>query len=293
MTSQLDRSAGEHRAIPDTVFHYTNAHGLIGIVESCKVWASDHRFLNDEQESVYGRKELIERISGMENPVSNPGHWAHHLGEPAIETFDSYVNMALAEFQEARSPVYVTCFCESGDLLGQWRAYGREGYAIEFRTTCLSEALQNVTTYPPATGFGKVAYGIDQSDEIVNEAISKVASFNLNHPGIRSHYAAMSMESTLARIKHPSFVDEHEWRLVIGLERFSVDSPQLDERIKFRASSVGVVPYIEVPLSKDAIVSVNVSPGPRAYVRQAGIERLLSSYGIGVPITTSDVPLRW
>ncbi len=43
---------------PDVLFHYTNAAGLIGIVQEEVLWASDAEFLNDAQETRYGREDL-------------------------------------------------------------------------------------------------------------------------------------------------------------------------------------------------------------------------------------------
>jgi hypothetical protein len=37
----------------DTIFHYTTATGLLGILQKFTLWASDLRFLNDAQEAVY------------------------------------------------------------------------------------------------------------------------------------------------------------------------------------------------------------------------------------------------
>jgi hypothetical protein len=37
----------------DTLFHYTTAAGLLGILNTANIWATDLRFLNDVQEAVY------------------------------------------------------------------------------------------------------------------------------------------------------------------------------------------------------------------------------------------------
>jgi hypothetical protein len=36
----------------DTLFHYTTAAGLLGILNSSTLWATDLRFLNDAQEAI-------------------------------------------------------------------------------------------------------------------------------------------------------------------------------------------------------------------------------------------------
>jgi hypothetical protein len=47
---------------PDLRFHYTNAEGLKGILQSGKIWATDVRYLNDAQEVEYLFQLLDERL---------------------------------------------------------------------------------------------------------------------------------------------------------------------------------------------------------------------------------------
>src|ERR1035441_8491044 len=110
----------------DTLFHYTTAAGLLGILKGSNIWATDLRFLNDAQEAVYARDMVIEAVTTMENPVHRPEHWAHEHGEPALEEFGRYQGFVLNEMRNSEFGVYVTCFCESGDLLSQWRGYGKD-----------------------------------------------------------------------------------------------------------------------------------------------------------------------
>ena len=39
---------------PDLLFHYTNAGGLLGILSTSRIWATNYRFLNDSSEIAYG-----------------------------------------------------------------------------------------------------------------------------------------------------------------------------------------------------------------------------------------------
>src|SRR5216683_1419399 len=44
---------------PETIFHYTTAAGLLGIVRSNRLWASDLLYMNDSTEVEYGRQLII------------------------------------------------------------------------------------------------------------------------------------------------------------------------------------------------------------------------------------------
>jgi len=54
----------------ETLFHYTTAAGLLGILKNGNIWASDLRFLNDAQESVYARDMIIDAIEKNGEPCT-------------------------------------------------------------------------------------------------------------------------------------------------------------------------------------------------------------------------------
>lgn len=283
----------------DTLFHYTTAAGLLGILQNANIWATDLKFLNDAEESIYARDMVISAIRSMENPVLDPSHSAHEHGQGAIDIFAQYHKFVLNELETSEFGVYVTCFCESGDLLSQWRGYGKDhGYAIEFTKEAIHDAVTAITAYGPATGLFKVQYGLDSAAGIVGSAIRAVADFNLNHPGVKAEYSAMTVSSMLARIKHPGFAEEQEWRLVVGqqildeasLGKFGINlhhPPAL-----FRPTPIAIVPYLEIPIKRESIVSIRVGPGDNAETRASGVRRLLKMLASEATVTYSEVPLR-
>lgn len=282
----------------ETLFHYTTATGLLGILKNGNIWATDLRFLNDAQESVYARDTVIGAIEEMENPVRSSDHWAHKHGQAAMDTFERYHRFVLDVLRSSEFGVYVTCFCESGDLLSQWRGYGQDhGYAIEITKGSLRDVAKAIPAYPPATGLFKVQYGLDAANEVVAGAIQAVADFNLNHPGVKAHYSALAVSSMLAQVKHPGFAEEHEWRLVVGLELFDESNAKAEgtsmyRPTRFRPTSMAIVPYLEIPVERDSIISIRVGPGDNAEIRASGVRRLLKTLGSNAVVTHSAVPLR-
>ena len=120
-------------AVPDEgLWHYTDANGLMGILEKEQLWASDARFLNDATEFHYGLRvaeEAVEAVARSEQWSQSTSHFLRRV------MASNGAN--LTGFLRARSQVYVACLCEDGDLLSQWRAYAsREtagGYALQLR----------------------------------------------------------------------------------------------------------------------------------------------------------------
>jgi hypothetical protein len=276
----------------DTLFHYTTTTGLLGILQDSKIWASDLRFLNDTKESVYARDMVINAVESMENPVRRPEHPAHQYGEPAADTFTRYHESTLDELKNSEFGVYIACFCESGDLLSQWRGYGGgQGYSIEIAKDGLRDAVKEFPAYPPATGLFKVKYGLEAASTVVEAAVQQVANFNLNHPGVKAHYSALAVSTLLAQVKHPGFSEEREWRLAVGLEIY--DETRHDRQpTLYRSTPRAVVPYLKIPLKSESIVSIRVGPGDSAELRAGGIRRLLKTLGLNATVTHSEVPLR-
>jgi hypothetical protein len=280
----------------NTLFHYTTAAGLLGILSSSSLWATDLHFLNDAQEAIYAREWVTDAVRGMKNPVLDPSHFAYGMGEGAVETFARYQGYVLDALNSTEFGVYVACFCQSGDLLSQWRGYGTDhGYAIELKTDALTTALDGFSTYPPAKGLAQVRYGSDAAADVVSQAVEGVGDFNLNHPGVKAEYKALHLAALLATVKHPGFSEEKEWRLFVafeGSQQATKFGPVPYERTSFRSTPMAIVPYIKVQLPSDAIVTVRVGPGNSTDVREAGVRRLLKSVGSNATVLRSDVPLR-
>jgi hypothetical protein len=46
-------SLASKRAAPDRIYHYTDAAGLLAIIQTKTIWATDLAFLNDSREFVH------------------------------------------------------------------------------------------------------------------------------------------------------------------------------------------------------------------------------------------------
>lgn len=280
---------------PDSLFHYTTAEGLLGILKSSQLWASDLRFLNDVQEGLYAKQLLLDAVAGMPNPVLDPNHWAYPHGPSGVDAFVEYHRLVIDTIRTSTFGVFVACFCDSGDLLSQWRAYGSDhGYAVEFSTESLEAALAG-RPFLVGSALHRVRYGEVPAQEMVGRALESVGDTNLNHPGVKAWHKAVELTAMLATVKDPGFREECEWRLIGALAPYSGGPPKAkldDSGIRFRATPIAIVPYIELSIALDAIVSIRIGPGRYGDVRQAGVEALLSAIGSKAKVVRSVVPLR-
>lgn len=289
---------------PGTLFHYTSGEGLLGILRSKTIWASHLRFLNDARELQYGLDLLVPHFrEHIRKRVD--GRWAELL-------VDQFVD-ALKE-----ASLYVACFCESGDLLSQWRGYARGGgFALGFDTAAVASLGQPVQ-------FERVIYeqelGADLADRWARMmAESFVAAFNTDFmdatkardgagdipeshveefakriyefhtgEGARAAHAA-------AHLKDPAFSEEREWR-ILGYRGWHGNYGTPPE---FRVGDFGLTPYIEIDLSTSEgrlpLREIVVGPGPHALLRVEATQLRLSSLGYGaeeVAVRTSNIPFR-
>lgn len=142
-------------AVPSSlIYHYTNASGLKGILESKHIFATNTRYLNDLSEINYG-KGLGETIvrSRLESERACLLAWTDELlrkdtdkaKASARTEYDSQIDQKSIAFNILDSLLklmfnvplfdrdyYASSFCEAGDLLSQWRGYANRGggYAI-------------------------------------------------------------------------------------------------------------------------------------------------------------------
>ncbi|CAM3739180.1 DUF2971 domain-containing protein [Smaragdicoccus niigatensis] len=284
---------------PATLFHYTTAAGLLGILtprrfgsttetqlaragkssrgKSFSLFATDARYLNDSSEIVFAAEALADAIEEIATPDDRRGipTLVSLLRERVFSTWSA------ASHRPKNRSTYVTCFCEKGDLLSQWRGYGSNGggYSIEFETTALRSLFGVVSSKDQEaaklSSLHRVSYGIDKA------AIAKGAS------EILADQRASPMTdcvSFLAQFKSEAFREEQEWRVIANgfggiLKR------------EFRSGAQDtIIPYVTLhhrpssttegrELQPAAIRSVTVGPGQHQTLRVDAVRELLDYRG--------------
>ena len=122
-----------------TLFHYTTAVKLKGIVSSRSLFCSDTRFINDSQEVSYGIDLAHTIIEDLQEEYSESKHVREYvLGE---------LQNQLSHFPGDLFKPFIACFCESSDLLSQWRGYANTGggYALGFYFCNQTKIVQDET----------------------------------------------------------------------------------------------------------------------------------------------------
>ena len=287
------------------LFHYTDVRAFSAIVETGHLWATHIAYMNDASELSYGASVLTDETTRRLR--ASPSSTARMFLERAALVFTNDL------FQD----FYVTCFCEAGDLLSQWRGYGaNNGYAIGFhhgilRTACSAAVMGSDGPIRIPYELVQVTYDVREQAQLIAAILDEAERIALGCvttdgvvvpedvvPRVLSAIAP-SVVRAFATMKNPVFSAEKEWRLIYSsgpLDRF------LDAgAVTFRVADAHLVPYLNVnvcgagtPLGRLPIESVVVGPtATPTLARQAAIALLRQTgYSSSSNVTSSTIPLR-
>lgn len=264
---------------PSQLYHYTTASGMLGMLHSGELWATNISYLNDYSEVQYGYEVLREAATELEPDSESPLSFLTELFRDPID---------LSKPPE----VYVSCFCEQPDVLSQWRGYGDEtGYCVGMHV----DVGKNALLKPPddyESMFGKVIY-----DRTVQLSRAKKALQLLGQPVTSAEkgddssedeevglagalfailYGAIALEMLTSMVlffKDPGFREEREWRVVTQRSMLAsiLNFLNLNGRSphKFRVSKWGIVPYMTLTPVNGKLPVESLLHGPTAHAHLA------------------------
>ena len=182
---------------------------------------------------------------------------------------------------------FVGSFSQRKDLLSQWRAYSGEGvgFSIGFdfaRLKGLAERKKfslSRCSYSPTDNAKSINHLIELGIQALKEKRLEWAVTQ----------CVVGLLLMAPRLKHPSFQEEEEWRLISGVDDNSEE--------RFRVGKSMLIPYKEFELveegGKTPFTEVVVGPAPHMELSAASVESLLlGSHLEGVDVSLSEVPYR-
>ena len=282
---------------PKLLYHYTTAAGLIGIIETGEIWATNVFYLNDQSEIRYG-KDILDSFLEQRFPDNRAS------GE-AITNFVGLLSggpEALGDDMHA----FVACFSEDPDSLSQWRGYanGTNGFAIGFSREVLERASEG-TESTPDFALHRVVYEHDRQLTTLDQAVGKTLEDFANyahgktslvddHKGTLMVFSmAASTALCVTKFKSSAFHEEKEWRALTYLPH-----GELHKFCHFRLTRVGVTPYVKLTVVdrdglSNALREIRIGPTVHRDLAYGAARSLLHARGlIDVAITHSSIPLR-
>ncbi|MGA9422914.1 MAG: DUF2971 domain-containing protein [Rhodanobacteraceae bacterium] len=278
----------EH-AIPGLLTHYTDLHGVAGIITSRQVWCSNIRFLNDSKEYTHGLEAIVAAFQAATDEGGD--------GTPELRAF---VNAGLLNTlqQAADDPMaYAPCvasFSTLSDDLSQWRGYGGDpSICVRFDGESLGDRARksNAFLFPCFYDVRNLSNMVEDATRVADRQPLRdtrdVDSFAQALRRGMEEVVVFSLKVSCL-FKAPAFAAEHEWRIVCDIAQ---------DRIAFRQRGRILVPYMAVELwaesSECPIREIGIGPGEHQRLNEAAIRSLLDVNGLGnVIVNTSKVPFR-
>jgi hypothetical protein len=233
-----------------SLFHYTTASGLIGIIETKSLWATHASFLNDTTECQLLSRLLTPQIEAdfrrlvpelMECGAFRP-EIQYALRGDALTTEAEKATSAILRAVDRTSPIHITSFCRHAvgapecdhGLLSQWRGYAKGGFAIEFDESQLDDLILEETNAHSYQGLitrqveyhdHRKAAKIDRFEGLA--AATLRVGFRENTPNLAARpevsqlLGDRDLESYIRAfveavpfLKSPRFAEENEYRIV-------------------------------------------------------------------------------
>lgn len=306
-----------------TAFHYTDAHGLLGMLTTDQMWATASLALNDTSEVEYG-EQLIKKLWANADKSGIP--------ETCVEFTDLALDFKFKEF--AADGLFVISASLDGDLLSQWRNYaGNDGFAVGIDMESPLSVVRPLgspppdsppTTEPNSAGmvmvfdartppshlfvvpqWSLVTYNeskqYEQATAVLSDTVhatpgpDSAADPRANWGG--SLMSARSLLLTAAALmKHPAFIDERE-------VRFLSSKAYVGDVEEYRVRGGRLVPYVPVSSNQGAnqwstdfsakLPIKSVTYGPGSDLRGLTVAAaLLDRRGYpGVQIDRSTIPV--
>jgi hypothetical protein len=264
---------------PDrALFHYTTQAGLLGIIRDKQIWATHHQCLNDIQEFLYAKDLVRKELNGRAAAASGD---SLSVVKAMLSVMDQ------KGFEDV--DLYIACFSEVHDSLALWRTYGglTSGFALRYEGTLVNS--------PARFEMRPCLYREEQQREVIKALVAEVLERTLKYCQVTGaspeQFVGVDLRTKLHRlgaiIKHPTFAEEKEWRLISEV----MTAWPGEGALKFREGKSMIVPYRCIPL--DGFTQVIVGPNPNPEQSARSVRSLLSSEGIrGVEVVMSDVPYR-
>jgi hypothetical protein len=292
---------------PHTLYHYTDVHGLRGIIESNSLSASAAYYLNDSSEVEYGCRLINEELKQW----IELNKAQESVAATVLSGLQLLFMQPLSEVSR-RSNIFVSCFCEEDNLLSQWRAYGQKGgYSLGFGVGGLSNGLVAPGPYNPlrlvqviysdGLQLERIRSVLRQSVTAVGEAVeAKHVDAGQLMNFVRDVIVAIQelLLDEVVSFKHPAFSDEREWRVVARLDLRAELPPSKPTPGKplhqFRQSGGYVVPFIELGSKKEKLPLASVRFGPSLDFKryEDSIRMLLAYEGFSkVELNGSELPV--
>lgn len=275
-----------------TLYHYTGIGGLLGIVESRKIWASHAYYLNDS-------KEILHACEVLNTVLCEKINEFHDEEQEFVKQFALW----LETFRRDAFHIFIFSLSEKRSLLSQWRSYTPHGKGVSLG---FSSSILNHILKTPGFKIAQCLYQHNQHVELMSGLLEKMlVTFRQRlpsldtsklHPSQKYHGFLEDFRNdllqVLAIVKHSAFSEECEWRIVSPyFPKYTVPE------IKFREGASILMPYIELDLpthdeTQTLFDEVILGPSQDHNLSMSALSTYLSNKKVCNLTVNSGIPFR-
>ena len=286
---------------PEHLYQYTSIDGVEGIVGKRSLWASQIHFLNDTQEFRYS-VDILKRVLSerrKEYPITR----LRAIGtsplpsepEKLLASFYNRLESIVLDDLFENIPIFIFSLSKRGDLLSQWRGYCPPGggYSIGFRSELLIQFLKTRELY-----IEPCVYNEQEQESKVKQAVTEAGEvFSKNPTDHQEQFEKAAKEGLIhffmdfyriaSILKHPSFEEECEWRII--------SKPIPNKHLLFRVKKLILIPYFPIsfegiePFPIDEII---VGPVQEQRLAEFSLKQFVLQTNLKISIKTSTIPYR-
>ncbi|MRX07307.1 DUF2971 domain-containing protein [Pseudoduganella sp. FT25W] len=280
----MDSKLNEHFSVSaeKPLYHYTSLSSLVGIATRRELWASHVYYLNDSKEIIHAC-ELLDRTLDDQS-ILDP--------DLRRSNFFEHLRRWVGELKGRRFHLFVFSLSEERSLLSQWRSYTThgKGVSIEFSTGLVKQLAQD-----NKLRLGRCLYHESEHHELLANVVQYLLDRFENCPNIGDDYLEYAqlfedyhdtVLSALYLIKHGSFSEEKEWRLIMSSE-FAY--PQ----VSYREGATMMIPYVALKIGPGRVFnSILLGPCENIELALYSMTGFLGRHEICKAVAPSYIPYR-
>lgn len=270
------------------LYHYTGFSSVVGMADSGAIWATSIHYLNDAMELT----TACEAIQWLLTPAKVFGREDDYT--VFIRQFSEWVDSTRTDTD---SHLFIFSLSEASSQLSQWRSYTPHGKGV-----CLGFSPEQVAQLVQGrhAKLGKCIYEQEDQlhllqlliDSLWNDFEKNAATYKVSTPSRYAYWPffnanALQIYQVLALIKHNSFSEEREWRIISGLYE------GLDE-CRIREGKSMFTPYIELsfPEERPWFNSVLLGPSPHRELSLISLRAFMQNNYLCDNVEVCKIPYR-
>lgn len=288
--SNLDEAWHRH-VDPELVFHYTTQEGLLGILSSGCLWATNLNYLNDMVELKYANKLAIDKLGEIRKRLSEriliEIEGLFKILNPPISPLPiNQLTETINKLRILKANMFAASFGVDGDLLSLWRGYCKpgNGFSIGFKRDELERIAER-------NGWliGPIVYSPMAQIECLN-VLEVDAIYKCGKDADPKIFSDTYIEKFLKLgpfIKAKEFFEEGEWRIALRSDQ---------GKINYRIGKNKKIPYITISLLNEShenlVKVITIGPNSSKRLNAKQIMEICKSKGIITAVLNSQIPLR-